>query len=105
MFLGNGVAWRSWAGELVDLEGPSNPDPSFAALLDPDVTLADWRAWPGGWGSDHPPWPFASSPVGPRQHGSYGRGGRGAVRWADAHAGARLGRVESIAPPPIPRRT
>lgn len=122
-FYGNGAAWRTWEGALVDI-GPeakaASPErfapPGFQALLarSPGVEIATWLDFRGRWGPDlegigglH----WTSSPTGPYVKTSWGNEARAAqtfTRWR-ARWGKKLTlyaaddpRVVPVVPAPAP---
>ncbi len=106
-FLGNGFEWRAENAPLIDLDGPLSNEfapPSFIAI---PSSFADWRRFPGGWGSDKPLGPLAGSPVSPRFARVFGLGDGGAEDWKDVKRNARklyLGAVPKVTPTPVPIR-
>jgi len=106
-FRGNGFAWKTWEGRLVDLgaDDPAEFAPgSFKKLC--AAPLRDWREFKGGWGPDRGFWKIAGSPVGPAQHGEWSSGEKGAVPWHETRKkkGVEIREAAPVEPAPVPRR-
>jgi len=106
-FLGQGYAWRSWEGQLVDLEGDDAKELAPESMKKLDRTgLKTWVDFAGGWGPDASLLGIGGSPVGPKQHSFWGKGGFRAVKWSDVRKspGLEIKDTAALDPPPLPAR-